>query len=68
VTHLDALDDLDEIKICVGYEKPDGSIVKGSIPSTIYEFGNMKAKFEVLKGWKTDTRDIASFDDLPTEA
>jgi adenylosuccinate synthase len=51
LTHLDVLDDLEEIKICVGYETPDGKIVKGGLPATIYEYGNMKAKYEVLKGW-----------------
>ena len=40
----------------------------GGLPATVYEFGNMKAKYEVLKGWKTDTRNLQTFDDLPTEA
>ena len=58
LTHLDALDGLSEIKICIGYETPEGKIVKGSIPATAHEFGNLKAKYEVLKGWQTDTTDI----------
>lgn len=65
---MDVLDDLEEIKVCVGYETPDGKVVKGGLPATVYEFGNMKAKYEVLKGWKTDTRNLQTFDDLPTEA
>lgn len=68
LTHLDLLDDLDEIKVCTGYKSKGGEVTKGRIPATIKEFGTLEAKYEVLKGWKTDTRKIQRFDELPTEA
>lgn len=71
VTHLDLLDDLDEIKICTGYTIGEGEKMQhfsGSLPATIKEFGKMSASYEVLKGWKQDTRHIKTFDQLPTEA
>jgi adenylosuccinate synthase len=68
LTHLDLLDDLDEIKICTGYRWPDGSVTRSRLPATIREFSQVTAEYEVLKGWKSDTRKVRRFDELPTEA
>lgn len=38
ITHLDLLDDLDQIKICTGYTTEAGDI-KNRMPATIREFG-----------------------------
>jgi len=80
VTHLDLLDDLDEIKVCTAYkrrnEQPgaDGKQadtlerVKGRLPPSIREFGNWEAEFEKIKGWKQNTQKATLFSDLPNEA
>jgi len=68
LTHLDLLDDLDEIKVCTSYKSKSGEVTKGRIPATIKEFGTLEANYEVLKGWKTDTRKIRRFDELPDAA
>lgn len=68
LTHLDLLDDLEEIKVCTSYKTKSGELIKGRIPATIKEFGTLEANYEVLKGWKTDTRKIKRFDELPTNA
>ena len=68
LTHLDLLDDLDEIKVCTGYKTKSGEIIKGYIPATIKEFGTLEAHYEVLEGWKTDTRKVRRFDELPDAA
>lgn len=67
LTHLDLLDDLDEIKVCTGYTTESGQI-KNRLPTTIRELGQLKAQYTVLEGWKQDTRDIKKFDELPTNA
>jgi len=68
LTHLDLLDHLDEIKVCTGYKTKNGEILKGYVPATIKEFGTLEANYEILKGWKTDTRKITRFDELPDAA
>jgi adenylosuccinate synthase len=65
---LDLLDHLDEIKVCTGYKTRSGEIIKGRLPASIKEFGQLEANYEVLKGWKTDTTKVKRFDELPTEA
>jgi adenylosuccinate synthase len=68
LTHLDLLDDLENIKICVGYTTEDGKLRSGQLPTTIYEFGKMKAIYKVLPGWKQDTRNAEHIQDLPQNA
>jgi len=69
LTHLDLLDDLEEIKVCTGYKNKSGdSLPRGIMPSTIVEYASWTAQYETLKGWKKDTRDCKRFEDLPTNA
>jgi len=67
LTHLDLLDDLDEVKICTGYKTPEG-VLRDRQPATIREYGTWTAEYTVLKGWKQDTRGCTRFADLPTNA
>ena len=62
LTMLDILDLLDELKVCVGYEKYD--IVKKYFPTTA-SLKKAKPVYEVLPGWKTDIRGITEYDKLP---
>lgn len=78
VTHLDLLDDLDEIKVCTAYKtvrqpaepskEPVYERVKGRLPASIKEYSTWEAEFEILKGWKKETKQTKRFDDLPIEA
>lgn len=45
LTHLDLLDNLDEIKVCIGYKSPDGTVTKGRMPATIKEFASLTAQY-----------------------
>jgi len=67
LTHLDLLDDLDEIKVCTSYSTESGEM-RNRLPATIREFGQLKANYTTLAGWKQDTRSVKRFDDLPTNA
>lgn len=69
MTHLDLLDDLEEIKVCTGYKNKSGeTLPRGIMPSTIAEYASWTAQYETLKGWKKDTRNCKRFADLPTNA
>ena len=61
-TVLDALGDLDEIPVCVGYEI-DGEVTT-DFPVT-YKLEKAKPVLKKLPGWKCDIRGIRNFDELP---
>ena len=65
VTKLDVLSNLDEIKVCVGYEK-NGKLVK-SFPASEIEFSRITPVYETLPGWKSDITGITTYDELPSE-
>ncbi|MEG2641584.1 MAG: adenylosuccinate synthetase, partial [Eubacterium sp.] len=62
---IDKLDDLDEIKVGVGYEL-DGKVLD-RFPNTD-ELFRVKPIYETLPGWKTSTRDIRKIAELPENA
>ncbi len=66
ITKLDVLDDLDEIKICTGYEC-DSKILT-AFPSQINVLANCKPVYETHPGWKQKTSGITEFDSLPEKA
>ncbi|MBK8313182.1 MAG: adenylosuccinate synthase [Acidobacteria bacterium] len=66
LTKLDVLDDLDEIKICVGY-----SIDGKNIDSVPFDAGQMAAAvpiYESMPGWQQKTAGISKFSNLPDKA
>lgn len=65
ITKLDVLGYLDEIKVCVGYEK-NGKKLK-FYPTDISQLENVTPVYETLKGWKQDISGARSFKDLPAE-
>ncbi len=67
ITKLDVLDGLDEIKVCIGYKLPDGTIVTDSMPDTPVLM-QVTPVYEVWDGWKVTTSDCRRWDDLPKEA
>jgi adenylosuccinate synthase len=66
LTKLDVLDELDEIQVCVAYRH--GGETSDSVPSTIKELGEVEPVYETLPGWKSSTRGISRYEDLPDGA
>ena len=62
LTKLDILDELDEIKICVGYKKCK------TFPSSLEELSRVEPIYEVMPGWKKSTQNVHIYDDLPAAA
>jgi adenylosuccinate synthase len=62
LTKLDILDELDEIKICVGYKHMT------SFPATVEELEEAEPIYETHAGWKRSTRGVEVFHDLPNAA
>lgn len=66
LTKLDVLDELDEIKVCVGYEI-DGKR-SDTFPAVSTDLRKIKPVYESLPGWSSETLGITSFADLPENA
>ena len=66
LTKLDVLDELDEIKICVAYEI-DGKEID-YLPAAVEDQLKVKPIYKSFKGWKSETKGIKKFDDLPENA
>ncbi len=66
LTKLDVLDELDEIKMCVGYELKEKKI--DYLPASVEDQLLVKPIYKSFKGWKTSTQGIKSFKDLPKNA
>ncbi len=62
LTVVDVLGYLDEIPVCVGYEY-NGEIIK-DFPVTS-KLSQCKPVYEVLPGWKCETKGIRKYEDLP---
>jgi len=66
VTKLDVLDELDTIRVCVGYEI-DGSV--GEAPPLLpADFAEAHAVYEDVPGWKACTAGITRYEELPSNA
>ncbi len=63
LTKLDILDQLDHIKICVGYKLRGEPIEK--IPLFAHELSQVEPIFETFAGWKKSTRGLTKYEDLP---
>ena len=66
LTKLDVLDELDEIKMCVGYELKGKKI--DYLPAAVEDQIQVKPIYKNFKGWKSSTQGIKSFKDLPKNA
>tara|TARA_A100001011_G_scaffold242734_1_gene250742 strand:- start:4077 stop:5369 length:1293 start_codon:yes stop_codon:yes gene_type:complete len=66
LTKLDVLDELDEIKMCIGYKLKGKKI--DYLPAAVEDQLQVKPFYKSFKGWKTSTRGIKSFKDLPKNA
>ncbi len=66
ITKLDVLDDLDEIKICTGYDYNGAHF--SDFPPEIKVLENCSPVYESHPGWKQDTSRITDFEELPVNA
>ena len=66
LTKFDVLDHLDELQVCVSYQRR-GEIVK-TYPTSLHVLEECKPVYETFPGWKRSTRDIRRYEDLPENA
>lgn len=64
INKLDTLSGLGDLKVCVGYKKADGSIIK-DFPPTLEGLEDCKPVYETLEGFNEDISNCRSFDELP---
>ncbi len=66
LTKLDVLDELDEIKMCIGYELNGKKI--DYLPAASEDQFNIKPIYKSFPGWKSKTQGIRNLKDLPDKA
>ncbi|MEM7129795.1 MAG: adenylosuccinate synthase [Chloroflexota bacterium] len=67
LTKLDILDHYDRLKICVGYQLSDGSVVTNTMPETAL-LTHAKPLYEEWEGWQVPTTECRRWADLPSQA
>lgn len=66
LTKLDVLDELDEIKICIGYRDAAGRDVP--VPADGAGWGEVRPVYETMSGWRANTQGATDFAALPDAA
>ena len=66
LTKLDVLDELEQIKVCVGYEI-DGERID-TFPAVSSDLRQIKPVYETLAGWRSETLGTTNFGELPENA
>ena len=66
LTKLDVLDGLEEVKLCVGYELPNGEVFDYFPRSD--DFAAAKPIYETMPGWSDTTFGMTSLDQMPQAA
>jgi adenylosuccinate synthase len=66
LTKLDVLDELKEIKMCIGYELRGKKL--DYFPAAVEDQLEVKPIYRSFKGWNTSTQGIKKFNDLPKNA
>ncbi len=66
ITKLDILDELESIKLCVGYRYNGKTITE--FPGQIHILENCEPVYESMEGWLTDTSELREYQDLPEKA
>ncbi|ACA88475.1 MULTISPECIES: adenylosuccinate synthase [Shewanella] len=67
LTKLDVLDGLEEVKICVGYQYPDGSVATVT-PLAAEGYEQVTPVLETMPGWSENTFGATSVEQLPQAA
>ncbi len=66
LTKIDVLDELSEIKVCVGYEI-NGKRVD-TFPAVSQDLRQIVPIYETLEGWEEETLGVTQIEDLPAKA
>ncbi len=66
LTKLDVLDELDNIKICIGYDLNGKKI--DYLPAAMDDQFKVKPIYKIFDGWKSSTKGIKNLNDLPKNA
>ena len=66
ITRLDVLDQLETLKICVGY-KYKGQLLN-EYPASLKVLAEVEPVYEEMPGWQQDTSAIRKYEDLPANA
>ncbi len=66
ITRLDVLDDIPELKICIGYTL-DGQTIT-NFPASVTSLAKCQPIYKVLPGWQSPTTGITEYEQLPTQA
>lgn len=64
VNKIDTLSGLGTLKVCVAYEKADGTIIR-DFPPTIEELAECKPVYEEIEGFDGDLSTCRRYEDLP---
>lgn len=64
INKLDTLANIDTLKICVAYKKPDGTIIN-HFPAALEELEGCTPVYEEAEGFTEDISSCRSFDELP---
>jgi adenylosuccinate synthase len=63
ITKLDVLDELPELKICIGY-RYKGELLQ-SFPPEIRTLGQCQPEYVTVKGWRQKTAGVQEYNELP---
>ena len=66
LTKFDVLDHLDELQVCVAYQRSGEEVM--TYPSSSRLLEECEAIYETLPGWKQSTADIRRYENLPVNA
>ncbi len=64
INKLDTLGGVGDLKVCVAYKKPDGTVIE-NFPAALEELADCVPVYETLKGFDDDISSCRSFDELP---
>lgn len=64
VNKIDTLSGLGTLKVCVAYEKEDGTVIR-NFPPTLEELAQCKPIYEEIEGFEGDLSHCKTYDELP---
>ena len=64
INKLDTLSGIGTLKMCVGYQKPDGTVLK-DFPAALESLADCAPIYEEFEGFDEDISNCKSFDELP---
>lgn len=64
INKLDTLGGIGDLKVCVAYKKPDGTVIE-NFPAALEELADCVPVYETLEGFDDDVSSCRSFDELP---